>query len=83
MTRQHRTAACLVGQREASESWGTSRVQSHWLNEWVSLSWSTEAEFSSSWTEEKVVSCSWEEVPFDDGVGFSACRDMASSMVFF
>jgi len=89
MTRQHRTAACLVSEREASESWSTSRIQSSWLKEWTSMSWSADTEFSSSWTEEKVISYSWDMVPFDFGFEFSACRDdnladtLAASMVFF
>ena len=85
MTRQHRTAACLVSEREASESWSTGRIQSNWLNEWASTSWSADTEFSGSWTEEKIISCSWDIVAFNFGFEFSACRGEVphDAMMFF
>ena len=88
MTRQHRTAACLISENEASGSWSNGWLQSVWLKESFSMSWSTDTEFNGSWTAESTLSYSWYMIPFVFGFEFSACRgydshDDPSPMAFF
>jgi hypothetical protein len=80
MTRQHRTAACLTSDHDASESWSLGKLQSMWLNEWASLSWSDDTDFSQSWTWNIDICYSWAQLPFDVGCRFSAHRDSTTDL---